>query len=253
MEGEWKSSAAGDTLGAKLREIRRERGAFGGLWASFRAVQKRLKQHLRCRYHVLFHRRPFRFEGEDYEPFFHVYNKTWTNERAIEIPILRKRLQERAGSRILEVGNVLSHYFPVRHEVVDKYESQPGIVANQDIVDFNPPHRYGLIVSISTLEHVGWDETPREEEKVLRAVEKLKSLLEPGGMLIATVPVGHNAALDRALDTGRSGFDRIACLKRVSPLRWQEASWEEVRSIRYGQPFSCANGLVVGFCRKAEE
>ena len=36
---------------------------------------------------------------------------------------------------------------------------------------------YDLIVSISTLEHVGHDEVPREEEKILRTMLHLRSLL----------------------------------------------------------------------------
>ena len=35
--------------------------------------------------------------------------------------------------------------------------------------------KYDLIVTISTLEHVGWDEEPRDPSKVLRAIENLKS------------------------------------------------------------------------------
>jgi hypothetical protein len=65
-----------------------------------------------------------------------------------------KRYKER---NILEIGNVLSHYFPVNHDIVDKYEKADGVI-NQDVVHFYSPKKYDLIVSVSTLEHVGWDE-----------------------------------------------------------------------------------------------
>ena len=114
----------------------------------------------------------FVFNGHTYPYLYHFCNKTWKNERGVEIPIFRDILLRHQAARILEVGNVLSHYFPVHHEVVDKYEVAP-IVINQDIVEFAPTERYDLILSISTLEHVGWDEVPREPAKLLQAIEHL--------------------------------------------------------------------------------
>src|SRR2546430_9278756 len=62
---------------------------------------------------------------------------------------------------------------------------------------------YDLIVSVSTLEHVGYDEDPREPDKAARAVRNLLGLLAPGGTMLATIPIGHNRDLDDAL-MGRS-------------------------------------------------
>ena len=95
------------------------------------------------------------------------------NERAIEVPIVWKIVSEYSEGRILEVGNVLSHYFSVCHDILDKYEKADGVI-NQDVVNFWAPNKYELIVSISTLEHVGWDESPRDPNKILRAIENLK-------------------------------------------------------------------------------
>ena len=41
---------------------------------------------------------------------------------------------------------------------------------NQDVVDFKTNEKYDLIVSISTLEHVGWDEEPRDDKKISKAL-----------------------------------------------------------------------------------
>jgi hypothetical protein len=82
------------------------------------------------------------------------------------------------------VGNVLSHYFSVNHDVVDKYEKAEGVI-NRDIIDFHPSKEYDLIISISTLEHVGWDEDISDHKilhdpsKILRAIENLRGLLAP--------------------------------------------------------------------------
>jgi cyclopropane fatty-acyl-phospholipid synthase-like methyltransferase len=51
-------------------------------------------------------------------------------------------------------------------------------VINEDVVNFKSKKKYDLIVSISTLEHVGWDEKPM---KIPRAIENLKTLITPQG------------------------------------------------------------------------
>jgi len=95
------------------------------------------------------------------------------NERAVEIPIIWHIVRENKGKRILEAGNVLSHYFRVDHDIVDKYERAEDVI-NEDVVNFQPSKKYDLIVSISTLGHVGWDENPKEPSKILKAIEHLK-------------------------------------------------------------------------------
>ena len=62
--------------------------------------------------------------NQQYFPYFHHrYNVTWLNERCVEIPIIRSVLQAHPGVRLLEVGNVLSHYdIELTHPVVDLYE-----------------------------------------------------------------------------------------------------------------------------------
>jgi SAM-dependent methyltransferase len=189
----------------------------------------------------------FTFAGSDYPYFNHRFNWTWTNERAVEIPIILRCIEQSRGKRILEVGNVLSHYLPVAHDVVDKYEKAEGVI-NQDIAGFKAEHPYDLIVSISTLEHVGWDEQPREAEKPIRALENLIGCLGQGGLLVATMPIGYNPELDRLLGEGRLSFSVVRHLKRVSRANdWAEAQWEEVRGVRYNKPFPAANAIAVGF------
>ena len=94
----------------------------------------------------------------------HNYNRTWLNERAVEVPIIFHVIARWPGRRMLELGNVLSHYGSVAHDVLDKYEVGEHVI-NQDVVEYQPSARYDMIVSISTLEHVGWDEQPRDPQK----------------------------------------------------------------------------------------
>ena len=190
-------------------------------------------------------RRRFRFEGREHPYFYHRYNRTWRSERSVEIPLILQRIGSVGGARILEVGNVLSHYVNRTDDVLDLYDDTPGTI-RQDAATFRPPTPYDLIYSISTLEHVGWDEVPRDPDKALRAVENLRSCLAPGGRLIATWPVGYHPGLDRGLDEGILEPAQLGCLKRVSRANeWVEAGWPEVRGLKFGDPFPFANALCI--------
>ena len=192
--------------------------------------------------------RTFHFDGKTYEYLYHMYNKTWKNERGVEIPIFRELLTRYQNKRILELGNVLAHYGPVHHDIVDKYEIAPGVL-NQDIVEFTPRQKYDLIISISTLEHIGWDEHPREPTKLLRAIEHLKArCLAPGGTMMASLPLGYNTYFDGLIESGQSPFTSQHFLKRISKRNyWRESYWENCRTVPYGR--SVANALCIGIIR----
>src|SRR6187549_25982 len=104
--------------------------------------------------------RSFSFMGRHYPYFIHQYNSTWRNERIVEVALVLPFLERVGSRRLLELGNVMSYYSDLPHTVIDRYEDSPG-VANVDFVDCPIERRYDCFVSISTFEHIGWDETPR--------------------------------------------------------------------------------------------
>jgi hypothetical protein len=188
----------------------------------------------------------FTFAGADYRYFVHAYNETWRNERAVELSIVMRALDEHRGARVLEIGNVLAHYGRAGHDVVDKYEAAAG-VRSIDVVELQAPEPYDLVVTISTLEHVGFDEDVRDPDKPRQAVERMAGALAPGGTLLVTVPLGYNDSLDRDLRAGRIAFDELRFLKRISSdNRWLEVTESEVEGVAYGAPYKWANGLAVG-------
>lgn len=205
--------------------------------------------YFRTVYYRLFKSKTFDFQGESYKYFYHWYNTTWKNERAIEIPIVSKLINDYRNNDFLEIGNVLSHYFKLNHVVVDKYEKAKGVI-NQDVVDFTPSKKYDLIVSISTLEHVGWDEVPKDPEKIIPAVKNLKKCLVKGGKLVVTMPIGENPFLDKLLETGELKFNDKYYLKRLS----LENDWIEIgpnfHKAEYNHPFPGANVLFLGIYHK---
>jgi hypothetical protein len=190
----------------------------------------------------------FPFRGERLPYTFARYNNSFLNERTVEISIARWFLAGSAG-RLLEVGNVLSHYGVRGHTVIDKYEVVPG-VRNDDVVDFAPDRPFDTVVSISTLEHVGWDEVPRRPEKVFDAVDNLVKCVVDGGRALVTMPVGHNPALDAGLRDGRVRFPQESWLVRTNRRNeWVETGPDEALGRRYGHPYTGANGLYVGMIR----
>jgi len=196
--------------------------------------------------------RTFNFQENIYNYFCHKYNFTWSNERSIEVPIIWDIVKKSKG-KILEVGNVLSHYYSVSHDIVDKYEKAKGVI-NQDIVNFRPSLGYDLIISISTLEHIGWDEIPREPGKILRALNNLKlNCLAPGGKMVITVPLGKNLELDKFLNEDKIDIGKQYYLRRVSKKNdWIEVGWNDVKDLKHDSsfPFYSANGIVIGIYEK---
>lgn len=167
-----------------------------------------IRNNIQFLYHKIFHKKTFQFNGTDYFYFSRKYNTTFLNERAVEIPIIIHFIKKYKDKRILEIGNVLSHYFDFDFDIVDKYEKHQGVI-NVDIIDFNCSEKYDLIVSISTFEHIGYDENIRygtsednniQPNSVLRAIEKTKTLLKPGGVFVFTIPLGFNSFLDSRIE-----------------------------------------------------
>ena len=158
-------------------------------------------------YKFLKAKQTFNLGGTSFQYFYYPYNATWRNERAVEIPIVWALVKKYKNKNILEIGNVLSHYFSVNYDILDKYEKAKGVI-NQDIIDFNPKKKYDLIVAISTLEHIGWDEKPKEPKKVLKVIEKLKKMLNKNGEIIMTIPFGWNSYMDKYLKDNKIVFTK---------------------------------------------
>jgi hypothetical protein len=155
-------------------------------------------------------------------------------------------LKDVRHENILEVGNVLSNYFNMKHDIVDKYEMIDDVI-QQDIVDYSPIKTYELIVSISTIEHIGFDENIKEPDKVIKAIENLKSLLEPKGKIIVSFPMGYNTYLDNLYMQNIFLFQHRFCLKRISRLNfWKEVPLSKIVNPKYDYPYPSGNWVVFG-------
>jgi len=191
-------------------------------------------------------RRNFEFDGQRLEQFYHRYNMTWASERMVEVPIAKSYLDRFAVKPILEVGNVMSHYFPARHDIVDKFEQAPGII-NQDILEYRPGKAYDLVFSVSTFEHIGFDDEAQESsgKKILEAIAACRKLLAPDGLFLLTVPIGYNPDLDDLIRTGDLKAAREIYLRRPGRRRWEPTSKAEALKCRFKTPYPYANGLLI--------
>lgn len=235
----------------KVRKLHAQNKLFNLLWEVVRLFYLNIAAPLIVFYYRFLNSgKKFKFCGKDYYYFYSRYSATWIGERVVEIPIIWSFVKKYSGKRILEIGSVLSHYFPINHDMVDKYEKGKRVI-NGDVVDFYSSEAYDLIISISTLEHVGWDEHPREPLKILKAIKNLKNLLALKGILVITLPLGYNPYLDKLLKERKINFTKLYCLKRISANNeWMQVEWKDIVNARYDDPFPFANGLVIGIIEK---
>ena len=192
----------------------------------------------------------FEFQGKTYHYFFHPYCTTWRNERTVAVPIIWDIVKkyEEEKKNILEVGNMLSYYFKVSHDILDKYEINDGVI-NEDVVDFKPSKKYDLIVSILTLPEVGWYDTPRDLGKSIRAFENLKKLLSQDGQIVLVVGLGLNTQFEMSVRSKTIEFEKQGYLRHLKGYTWKEAEWKEVKDVKYDKSVPTAHGILIGTIR----
>lgn len=202
-------------------------------------------------YYSIFRRgKYFIFRNKKYRYFYHLYNRTIASERIIEIPIAYGIIKNFEGKQILEIGNVLSHYFDITppHYILDKYEKGNGVI-NQDVVNFKTNKKYDLIISVSTMEHVGWSYGEKKDsQKFLKSIKNLQKYVAPRGMMLITIPVDYREDLFNLIKNKKMSFNKEYFMKRVSFWNeWKKVSRKEALSeIKYDTYYANANSIYIG-------
>lgn len=182
----------------------------------------------------------FEWDGKTLYYFDHPYNHTRLNMRRVEIPVARWYIAQALGAprapRILEVGNVLSHYGPVSWPVLDLREK--GCI-NRDVMTWKPTKPVDLLVSISTVEHV--------RARPSMVLMRLRSFLAPGGLAVVTVPTAYRVELDSELVTESTGADRVWAMCVIpGTYNWAECTLREALAQQARACFGrWSGGLVV--------
>jgi SAM-dependent methyltransferase len=188
------------------------------------------------------------------------------DERIVEYPWLYARLSN-GPSRLLDAGSTLNHRFVLslprlseRSIVCMTLASErnlrlPHVTYTRADLRRPPfrPETFDEIACISTLEHVGMDNTrlyttdrsfrEHRNDDFLIAVRELKRLLRPGGRLFLTVPFGsyedHGwlqqfdaARVRQVIEAFGPSAVQTTCF-RYDPTGWQVATLEECDDCRY--------------------
>ena len=177
----------------------------------------------------------FIFNVQNYEYLRHAYNQASLNMRTVEVPIVLDYISK--GPRfgyVLEVGNVLSHYVPATWDIIDQYEEAAG-VKNIDIMQVSGG-RYELIVSISTVEHIGYDKRANTAKYTLiEIVTHIRSLLAPDGKLLITVPLGFRKDIDEAVSADQAAIGRYMYQSDAVSNSWEQCDLNKALSIKRGR------------------
>ena len=98
---------------------------------------------------------------------------------------------------------------------------------------------------------MGWDERPKDKNKILKAIENIRNLLNNGGRAIVTMPLAYNTEMDKMIKNGKIKFYKQYFLKRISrDNEWKQISLKEIENIKYNTPFPFANDLIIGVIKK---
>ena len=192
----------------------------------------------------------FTWNGQTLEYLNHPYNHAKYNSRRVEVPIARWFLAQSSGVRILEVGNVLAHYGSISWPVVDLREK--GAI-NVNVMAWRPKTPVDLLVSISTVEHIGFGHYGKAGQSlsIARVLLHLRSFLSADGAALVTAPTGYNPVLDQELAAGTLGADRLWAMRLRGVNDWEECSVAEALVMG---PRDCSNrwsgGLIIALLGK---
>ncbi|MBN2038801.1 MAG: hypothetical protein JW864_02095 [Spirochaetes bacterium] len=139
----------------------------------------------------------------------------------------------------------MSYYFSCNHFIIDKFEHSTGVL-NVDILDYAPKEKFDLIISIPTIEHVGYDDSVWNERNPENAIKYIKdNLIAKEGLGVITIPYGYNPYLDSCIKNGRLKEYDICYFKNISNLNWKQCSFNEITDSKYDEKYHNAEALAV--------
>lgn len=182
------------------------------------------------------------------------YNLSWRNERAVEIPIFQQLVRENIKANILEVGCVLKWYKSSPKSnwiIIDKFEKFDNTI-NLDIIDYNPRKKFDLILSISTMEHVGLEDGSLDVYKVIKAINHIvANCLSKKGKFIFSIPIGYNKYLDNQIFSKRIHLSKTYYFLKRGNNEWTEVDRKKVMNCEYNKHYRIgARGLIIGIIDK---
>ncbi|MEA2381299.1 MAG: hypothetical protein QOH72_1270 [Solirubrobacteraceae bacterium] len=192
-----------------------------------------------------------------------------TDERRIEIPWVLSRY--RGEARVLDVGYAFAP--PAYLEALTALGARElvgvDLAEKQDVAGLRPVQAdlrdlpfadgaFDLVHCISTIEHVGWDNTvygqaaERDDSGMERALRELRRLLAPAGRLLITVPTGlaehHGWFVQQPASAWLALFARAGLqateheVYELGPAGWGSVTGEP--PVRYGERGPAASAVL---------
>ena len=189
------------------------------------------------------------------------------DERIVEYPWLLSRIDRSPGS-VLDAGSTLNHDLIVRHEALKNQKLTLLTLAPEENCFWNLGISYifsdmrklpfndclfDSVVSISTLEHIGMDNTLLYSSEAIYkqdsrydftiAVKELNRVLKPGGKCFVTIPFGHyqhdgfqqqfNSEMVEALKDAFNPKSFLELYYRYTKGGWNTSTREECKDCHY--------------------
>jgi len=188
--------------------------------------------------------------------FYNKYNITYSNERMVEIPILNHYYNKFKWKEILEIWNVMKNYFSYDHDVLDKFDKHNYVTIKDDICSYIPENKYDFVFSISTLEHVWFEDFEKETDNKMihKAFDNIVNNIV-WWTFVFTIPLWYNIYLDSLIynwDLKTKYWFKFIFIKRNSLLKWIEISdiKKEKHNINYWLPYGWWNYLAIWIYKK---
>lgn len=165
------------------------------------------------------------------------YNSIRENERIVEIPIGKYFYDKYKNDNFVELGAVLNYYYDSNHIVYDKYDPHKNCT-RLDFTDNKIDFKNMSVLSISTLEHVGFNDYGKQNGRYsidnwCKGYFIIKNIIENSKNYLITFPIGYNIVLDGLIENSSNNF---IILKRISKdNRWEVGKKEDFKLL-YGKP-----------------
>ena len=127
--------------------------------------------------------------------------------------MIQALVDDQPPDRVLEVGNVLSHYRDQRHLIIGSLRTGTRRPEPRRL-ELDGLGRFALIVAISTLEHVGLDERTARSGQVGARRTRAARVAGPGWTAGADGAGGYNRQFDAAIRCGGLPIANLAALRR---------------------------------------
>lgn len=199
-------------------------------------------------------------------PWFASQTRPVLTERVVEYPWLFRNLPP-APARVLDFGayeDLLPlHLASLGYDVVARdlrgypFSHARLEVDDRDIFEGVEPASVDVVVSISTIEHVGLPGGGAlTDDGDRRAVEIALQALKPGGTLLATVPFGRASEAPGFRVYDRERLRRVFPYERLDVFAkqglyggWDEADPAAAETISYGRGYAPVEAVACVICR----